>query len=147
MATEIELYDGLQARSVNAWPSARFDLLSIFRYFKVLMPSGFYYKTFIAPNWHWYEWLSRAAAGLGRSPRAADPDRYDKRFETVDVLVVGAGPAGIRAALEHGKTGHQVLVVDDQPVPGGSLLYADDQIDGVAAERSEEHTSELQSLM
>src|SRR3546814_4277030 len=102
------------------------------------MPSGFYYKTFIAPNWHWYEWLIRAAAGLGRSPRAEDPDRYDKRFETVDVLVVGAGPAGIRAALEHGKTGHQVLVVDDQPVPGGSLLYAD---------RSEEHTSELQSLM
>src|SRR3546814_2180953 len=50
------------------------------------------------------------------------------------VLVVGAGPAGMRAALEHGKTGHQVLVVDDQPVPGGSLLYADDQIDGVAAE-------------
>src|SRR3546814_12973886 len=80
------------------------DLLSIFRYFKVLMPSGFYYKTFIAPNWHWYEWLIRAAAGLGRSPRAADPDRYDKRFETVDVLVVGAGPAGIRAALEHGRS-------------------------------------------
>src|SRR3546814_4125064 len=128
------------------------------------MPSGFYYKTFIAPNWHWYEWLIRAAAGLGRSPRAADPDRYDKRFETVDVLVVGAGPAGIRAALEHGKTGHQVLVVDDQPVPGGSLLYADDQIDGVAAEawlnaqllslagmgnvrRSEEPPSGLQSPM
>src|SRR3546814_16776810 len=79
------------------------DLLSIFRYFKVLMPSGFYYKTFIAPNWHWYEWLIRAAAGLGRSPRAADPDRYDKRFETVDVLVVGDGPAD-RKSVVQGKS-------------------------------------------
>lgn len=131
-ATAVELYDGLVARSVNAWPSARFDLLSIMRCFKAVMPSGFYYKTFIAPNWHFYEWLIRAAAGLGKSPRALDPDRYDKRFETVDVLVVGAGAAGLRAAIGHGDAGRQVLIVDDQPEPGGSLLYEDGPIDAVA---------------
>lgn len=134
-ATQVALYDGLVARSVNTWPSARFDLLSVLRHFKALMPSGFYYKTFIAPNWHWYEWLIRASAGLGKSPREADPDRYDKRFEAVDVLVVGAGPAGIRAALAHAGSGREVLIVDDQPAAGGSLLYDDTLIDGATPER------------
>src|SRR3546814_13803167 len=81
-ATEIELYDGLQARSVNAWPSARFDLLSSFRYFKVLMPSGFYYKTFLAPTWHWYERSIRSSSGLRRSPRPADPHSSDQPSPT-----------------------------------------------------------------
>ncbi len=134
-ATQIELYDGLVARSVNAWPSAKFDLMAVFRHFKPLMPSGFYYKTFIAPNWHWYEWLIRAAAGLGVSPRQPDPDRYDKQFRTAEVLIIGAGPAGLRAAIEQADAGHQVLLVDDQPEPGGCLLHQAQEIDGLPAQR------------
>jgi sarcosine oxidase subunit alpha len=124
-ATQIELHDGLQARAVNCWPSARFDVLAMFRWFKPLMPSGFYYKTFIWPNWHWFEPLIRIAAGLGLSPRKPDPDRYDKRHDKVDVLVVGGGRSGIEAALGAAESGRRVLLVDDQVELGGALLQGD----------------------
>src|ERR1051325_757529 len=78
-ATQVELFDGLEARAVNCWPSARFDLLGALQYLKPLLPAGFYYKTFMAPDWHWYEPAIRAGAGLGRSPLLPDPDRYEKR--------------------------------------------------------------------
>ncbi|HVT34522.1 MAG TPA: 2Fe-2S iron-sulfur cluster-binding protein, partial [Nevskiaceae bacterium] len=121
-ATQVQLADGLEARAVNCWPSARFDVLAPLRWFKAFMPSGFYYKTFMLPGWHWFEGIIRAAAGLGRSPREADPDRYDKRFESVDVLVVGGGTSGVEAAQRAAASGKQVLLVDDQP-----------QVQGIAA--------------
>lgn len=113
-ATQVELFDGLQAKAVNCWPSARFDVLGFIRRFKALMPSGFYYKTFIWPNWHLFEPLIRAAAGLGLSPREPDPDRYDKRHERVDVLVVGGGPAGVEAATVAVRSGKRVLLMHDK---------------------------------
>jgi sarcosine oxidase subunit alpha len=113
-ATQVELVDGLEARAVNCWPSARFDVLSVFRLFKAFMPSGFYYKTFIV-GWHWFERFIRAAAGLGVSPRVPDPDLYDKHHESVDVLVVGGGAAGIDAAVVAAGQGKRVLLIDDQP--------------------------------
>ncbi|HZP13015.1 MAG TPA: 2Fe-2S iron-sulfur cluster-binding protein [Nevskiaceae bacterium] len=115
-ATQIELFDGLQARAVNCWPSARFDVLAVIRLFKALMPSGFYYKTFLWPGWKWFEGIIRAAAGLGHSPTEPDPDRYDKRYESVDLLVVGAGAAGIEAAAAAANAGKRVTLVDDKPV-------------------------------
>ncbi|HEY1075556.1 MAG TPA: 2Fe-2S iron-sulfur cluster-binding protein [Fontimonas sp.] len=122
-ATQVELYDGLVARAVNCWPSARFDLLGVLRHFKAFMPSGFYYKTFIWPGWHWFETLIRAAAGLGVSPRKPDPDCYDKRHDNVDVLVVGGGRHGLESAIAAATAGRRVLLMDDRPVPGGSLRY------------------------
>ncbi len=122
-ATQIELYDGLEAKAVNCWPSARFDLLGVLRHFKTFMPSGFYYKTFIWPGWHWFEALIRAAAGLGVSPRKPDPDRYDKRHDNVDVLVVGGGRHGIESAIAAAESGQRVLLMDDRPELGGALRY------------------------
>lgn len=121
-ATQIELFDGLSARAVNCWPSARFDLLGVIRWFKALMPSGFYYKTFIWPSWHLFEPLIRAAAGLGRAPRAPDPDRYDKRHENVDVLVVGGGAAGIEAANAAAGAGKRVLLMHDRSMLDGQVM-------------------------
>ena len=111
-ATEVELHDGLVARAVNAWPSARFDALAWVQWLKPLMPAGFYYKTFMAPRWSWYEPAIRRLAGLGASPVEADPDVYDKRHASCDVLVVGAGASGEAAAREAGASGAQVLWVD-----------------------------------
>ena len=90
-----------------------------------LFPAAFYYKTFMWPRsaWHrWYEPAIRRAAGLGRAPSAPDPDRYAQRFAHCDVLVVGAGPAGLAAALAAAATGARVMLCDEQPEPGGSLL-------------------------
>ena len=140
-ATEVALYDGLQARSVNRWPGLRFDAMSWLRPFSALMPAGFYYKTFMWPRglWHTYEALIRRASGLGRAPAVPDASTYDKTHAHCDVLVVGAGPAGLAAALAAGSSGARVILVDEQAEPGGSLLAVAGasplRIDGLAAAR------------
>ncbi len=124
VATQIELYDGLEASSVNCWPSVDFDLRAVHGFFSRFLPPGFYYKTFMWPRslWPFYERQLRKAGGFGVAPAAPDTDRYDKMHAHCDVLVVGAGPAGIAAALEAGRAGARVIVVDEQQELGGSLL-------------------------
>ena len=124
-ATQVELYDGLSAASQNCWPSVRFDLWALNGVLGPLFPAGFYYKTFMWPQSWWrsvYERLIRRAAGLGRAPTAPDPDRYEHMHAHCDVLVVGAGPAGLMAALAAGRSGARVILVDEQPELGGALL-------------------------
>src|SRR5450631_3889390 len=69
-----------------------------------------------------YEPFIRARAGLGRAPTAADPDRYAGRYAHCDVLIVGAGPAGLAAALAAVSAGAKVILCDEQSQLGGSLL-------------------------
>ena len=97
-ATEIELYQGLAASSVNAEPSLERDRLAINQRLARFLPAGFYYKTFMWPRrlWPRYEARIRAAAGLGSAPDARDAERYDKRYAHCDVLVLGGGPADWR---------------------------------------------------
>ncbi len=134
-ATQVELYDGLVAASVNCWPSVGFDLGAISDRAAALLPVGFYYKTFMRPRrlWRTYEHLIRHAAGLGRAPAEPDPDRYDKINVHCDVLVAGGGPAGLAAALAAGRAGARVILADEQNEFGGSLLGADAVIDGAPA--------------
>ena len=129
-ATQVELHADLVAESVNCWPSPQFDVAAGMGLFAKLLPAGFYYKTFMWPRrwWDTYERFIRRAAGLGYSPRAPDPDYYEKTNVVCDVLVVGAGPAGITAALAAGKSGARVLLVDEQSEPGGTLLYREARI-------------------
>lgn len=123
-ATQVELYEGLEAFSVSGWPSVEYDVMGILGKFGRLMPPGFYYKTFMRPKrlWMTYEHFIRKAAGLGKTPEQADPDRYDKFNQHCDVLIVGAGPAGLAAALEAGRAGARVIIADEQSEVGGSLL-------------------------
>ena len=129
-ATGIELYDGLSATSQNRWPSLTFDLGAVNDLLSPLFGAGFYYKTFMGPNlfgknWTWthiYGPAIRRAAGLGVGPREPDPDRYQRTFDHCDVLIVGAGPAGLAAALAASESGARVVVCDENPASGGSLL-------------------------
>ncbi|MEK9723203.1 MAG: 2Fe-2S iron-sulfur cluster-binding protein, partial [Rhodospirillaceae bacterium] len=134
-ATRVELYDGLSADSVNCWPGPDVDLSAAIGWFHRLTPAGFYYKTFMwpAPAWHFYEHFIRKAAGLGAAPADPDPDHYDKMNAHADLVVVGAGPAGLAAALAAGRTGARVILVDDQPALGGWLLNERREIDGAPA--------------
>ena len=136
-ATQIELYQGLRASSQNRWPSLTFDLGAVNDLFSPLFGAGFYYKTFMGPSWAWrhiYEPLIRRAAGLGRPPREPDPDRYQRTFDHCDVLVVGAGPAGLAAALSASESGARVVVCDENAGPGGSLLAeTESEIEGKSA--------------
>lgn len=124
-ATTVELYAGLKAESQNRSPSLQVDRGSINSLLSPFIPAGFYYKTFMWPRGAWkavYEPNIRAAAGLGTAPKLADPDRYANRHAHCDVLVVGAGPAGIAAALSSARAGARVIVCDEQPEMGGALL-------------------------
>jgi sarcosine oxidase subunit alpha len=136
-ATQVELYDGLVAVSQNRWPSLRFDLGRLTELFSPLLSAGFYYKTFMWPRSAWhrlYEPLIRRMAGLGEAPRLPDPDRYAQQHAHCEVLVVGAGPAGLAAALAASRGGARVILCDERPRFGGSLLSDDrSRIDGLAA--------------
>ncbi len=132
-ATCIELYDALKAKSQNCWPSVDFDINEINSAFSRMLPAGFYYKTFMWPPklWMWYEDKIRKAAGMGVSPMENDPDCYEQVHTHCDVLIVGAGPAGLAAALAAGRTGARVLIADEQNEMGGALLAdQDSEIDG-----------------
>lgn len=123
-ATTAELFDGLTARSQNRWPSLAFDVMAINDRLSSFFAAGFYYKTFMWPAAFWekiYEPIIRKAAGLGSLSLEADPDSYDKGFLHCDVLIIGAGPAGLMAALTAARSGAQVLVMDEDFVMGGQL--------------------------
>ena len=149
-ATQQALYSGLVANSTNGWPSVNTDLMGILG--KVgggMMPPGFYYKTFMYPQnlWMTYEKYIRKAAGLGRSPTEVDPDIYDQLNQHCDVLIVGAGPAGLAAALAAGRSGARVILADEQEEFGGSLLDTRETLDGKpAADWVAQAVAELQSL-
>jgi sarcosine oxidase subunit alpha len=124
-ATQVELFDGLVAESQNRFPSLERDIGALNDLAAALFPAGFYYKTFMWPSWGWkkiYEPFIRRAAGLGRAPDGPDPDVYAQRFVHCDVLVVGAGPAGLAAALAAARANARVILCDEQAAFGGSLL-------------------------
>ena len=147
--TQVELYDQLDASSVNCWPSLDLDLLSINSKFSRLMPAGFYYKTFMWPKSMWmkYEHFIRKASGLGESPRELDPDRYEHTHAHCDVLVVGGGVAGLSAALAAGRAGARVIIADEQSEFGGLSLASKARIDGAEASQwIENAVAELQQM-
>ncbi|MDX5350114.1 MAG: 2Fe-2S iron-sulfur cluster-binding protein, partial [Paracoccaceae bacterium] len=123
-ATVAELFDGLTANSQNRWPSLRFDAMGINDRLSTFFAAGFYYKTFMWPKAFWeklYEPIIRRAAGLGSVTREEDPDEYDKGFLHCDLLVIGAGPTGLMAALTAGRAGKRVILADEDFRMGGRL--------------------------
>ena len=127
-ATLQPLYDGLVANSQSGWPSVKYSIGGITGWLSSFLPTGFYYKTFQWPHWKWYEGFVRHMAGIAPTPSGKDPDRYDKQNAHCDLLIVGAGPAGLAAALAASGSGCRIILVDDQPEPGGSLLWDRTQI-------------------
>lgn len=126
-ATEVDLVEGLDARTVNVWPSLRFDIGAINDLLARFFKAGFYYKTFMWPDWHLYEPLIRHAAGLGRPAIEPDPARYEHQTHHCDVLVIGAGQAGVEAASQAAQSGARVILVEQepsiQPLPQARVLF------------------------
>lgn len=127
--TTTELFDGLYATSQNHWPTLEFDIGAINALFARFLPAGFYYKTFLFPRPFWkhiYEPFIRQSAGLGKAPKDRDADTYEHFYFYADVVVIGGGIAGLQAALEAGKSGARVMVMEQTAEWGGRAV-----VDGV----------------
>ena len=133
-ATVQEIWEGMEAASQNRWPSLERDALAVNDLVAPFLSAGFYYKTFMWPRSFWeklYEPLIRRAAGLGRLSGAHDTGRYDKAFAFCDLLVIGAGPAGLMAALTAARAGADVILVEEDSRAGGRLLAETYEVDGM----------------
>ena len=134
-ATTQEIFAGLSAQSQNRWPSLRMDAMGVNDLISPFLGAGFYYKTFMWPRAFWervYEPIIRHAAGLGALSGAHNDDTYEKAFAFCDLLVIGAGPAGLMAALTAARAGANVILADEDARMGGRLLAETHQVDGVA---------------
>jgi len=111
-ATLVPLSSGLEVSSEAGWPNVSFDMLRAIDFMHSVFAAGFYNKTFMWPNWHVYEPFIRKLAGFGRAPTGPDPDRYETWHAHCDVLVVGGGRAGIKAARTAAADGQRVILVE-----------------------------------
>ncbi|MEC3860248.1 sarcosine oxidase subunit alpha family protein [Mesobacterium sp. TK19101] len=149
-ATVQELFDGLEARSQNRWPSLAWDLLSVNDMAAPFLGAGFYYKTFMWPRAFWeklYEPMIRRAAGLGALDGRNNPDAYEKAYAFCDVLVIGAGPSGLMAALTAARSGADVILCDEAPETGGRLRFEEEEVGGLPGHAwAREVTAELAGM-
>lgn len=128
------LTEGLRLQSPRGTPSVNWDLGGVLDRTHRLWPAGFYNKTFKWPSWRWYEWAVRRLAGMGRLPGGEDRRAYFEHHAHCDVLVVGAGPAGLAAALSAKDSGARVVLAEQDVEPGGSLLARSATIDALEAD-------------
>jgi len=124
------LADGQEINSQNSFPSVNFDIGCMVDFTHGFWPAGFYNKTFKWPNWRWYEASIRRMAGLGKVPAGEDGDKYFHHNLHCDVLIVGAGPAGLAAALSAARSGARIVIAEQDYQLGGSLLRQAAEIDG-----------------
>ncbi|SEM96800.1 sarcosine oxidase subunit alpha [Pseudorhodobacter antarcticus] len=132
-ATVQEIFPGLEVKSQNRWPSLKYDVMAVNDMLSPFLSAGFYYKTFMWPRKFWervYEPIIRRAAGLGSLSGRHDEADYEKAFAFCDLLVIGAGPAGLMAAVQGARAGVDVILADENPVMGGRLLADGGEIDG-----------------
>ena len=117
--------NGMEVQPQNVWPSLDFDIMSMTELGDRFLPVGFYYKTFIRPQFLWptYEHILRNVAGLGEVNPDTPPGDYDKQYLFADVAVVGGGPAGLNAATTAANQGAHVLLFDENSELGGHLRF------------------------
>ena len=146
-ADVVQVKDGMNLYAVNTIGGVKKDRNSIIDRLSPFLPVGFYYKAFHKPRWLFPYWerMIRKAAGLGVTnfnfPRITKP----KLHTHCDLLVIGAGAAGLTAAYEAAKAGLEVTIVDENRHLGGSLSY-DHGGHKVTAEYGEELLKKVESL-
>ena len=129
----VRVTPGMRLYSQNRWPSLRFDVAALLQLGAGFWGAGFYYKTFLWPSWRFYEGLIRRLAGLGPAPRASRLPVATVRHLDADVLVAGAGAAGLLAARDAARAGERVILCEAQPCVGGELAFETATLDGLRA--------------
>ena len=124
-ADVVQVKEGMDLYAVNTIGGVKKDKNSIIDHLSAFLPVGFYYKAFHKPRWLFPYWerVIRKAAGLGVTNFNYPRILKRKLHAHYDLLVVGAGPAGLSAAYTAAVAGLQVIIVDENRHAGGSLNY------------------------
>lgn len=149
LADCLPIHNGLSVQSQNTWGSLENDRFRFLGLVSKFLPVGFYYKAFFKPRGMWEKWAPyfRHITGLGRIDESHQPEYYDKQYLFFDVVVVGAGPAGMQSAIQAAKQGAEVLLLDENAQIGGSLNYARLDSEGQkASQLNDQLSAEIQSL-
>ena len=136
-ADRLPIVEGLAAWGQNTKGGLKRDRNAILARFARFMPVGFYYRAFFRPRGIWesfWEPIVRRATGLGHVDPSTPHGDFDKAYGFYDLAVVGGGPAGLAAALSAARAGAEVLLVEENPMLGGSLTYARFNAEGKAAQ-------------
>lgn len=125
------LRDGMQLVAVNTFGGVQHDRAKLLDRVSKLFPVGFYYKAFHTPRalFPFWERVFRRMTGLGTVDFSTPHIRTPKRYDFCDVLVIGAGPSGLSAALAAADAGARVVLVDENARIGGSLGYERQGVD------------------
>ena len=125
---------GMDVSAQNVWPSLRHDVKAANSLVGRFLTAGFYYKTFMRPQklWPSYERVLATFAPGGKIDLDTPHRYHDKRYAHPDVVVAGAGPAGICAALAAASAGARVLLVEHEHAVGGHLRYSSRDTDQAA---------------
>jgi sarcosine oxidase subunit alpha len=118
---------GMAVSSQNTWPSLRFDAKAVNGFVSRFLTAGFYYKTFMKPEFLWptYQKALRQFVHAGEISPDTPHDYYDKRYAHPDVLIAGGGAAGMAAAIAAAEAGASVMLVEEEHQLGGHLRWSD----------------------
>lgn len=133
-ATRLMLSPGMELFSQNRWPSLNWDATAVIRLGGSFFGAGFYYKTFIWPSWRSFEPIIRRLAGLGKAPERSDLPFAERKHLVCDVVVAGAGPAGLSLALALVRAGKSVIICESAPQCGGELSFETATINGLLSD-------------
>ena len=116
---------GRSYRAVNTLGGLKRDLTQALGWFDRFLPIGFYYKAFYRPRWLFPYWerLIRELSGLGKIDTTYRGGRQSRTHRYCEVLIVGAGAAGLAAAARLADSDLDVVLVDENRRPGGSLDF------------------------
>lgn len=131
--------DGMKLHAVNTIGGVQNDKFRFLGLLSRFLVVGFYYKGLFKPRFmrSFYERVIRESAGLGKVDLNWRNKRKSKRYGFCDVLVIGAGPAGLSAAKAAAEAGAQVMLVDENAHIGGTLDYQYANDDSVSVARKE----------
>ena len=137
------LEPGMNVDPQNVWPSLDHDLKAVNGLVSRFLTAGFYYKTFMRPQWLWpvYEKILATFAPGGRIDLDTPHRYHDKRYTHPDVVVAGGGPAGMAAAIAAAEAGARVLLVEHCHRLGGHLQWGSDSDRTLAADLAADVTA------
>lgn len=147
---KVYVRDGMKINTQSGYPNAEKDVFAIFdNWIDSIFPHGSHYKKFTSPKFirNFVLKQLRKMTGFGNPPKVVYEERAEYEEIVTDVLVIGGGPGGMSAAINAGKYGAKVLLVDENPFLGGQLVKQTHRFFGSAKQRAGTRGIKIASIL